>query len=309
MRGLTSKQVQVLEFIQLSLRERGYPPTLREIGTQMGIKSTNGVNDHLKALETKGYLTRDDMKSRSLRLTTRALQLLEQPPSERTGLPPGFGVVPGGLSTFAGAAANEAGELPGLSEARVAASRARGPSAGGMSATTKRAAGLGSSGHPGGSSGKGAPPPSSPIPPSGPLTWTPPEDLVDIQVLGRVAAGLPILADENIIDTVRIDRGMLNLSPTGAREVFGLRVSGDSMIEAGIQHGDYLFVRRVAAPKRGEIVVALIGEEATVKYYFPEKDHIRFQPANSQMAPIYVRAADVRSTTILGVVVGIYRRL
>jgi repressor LexA len=124
-----------------------------------------------------------------------------------------------------------------------------------------------------------------------------------------VAAGLPILADENIIDTVRIDRGMLNLSPTGAREVFGLRVSGDSMIEAGIQHGDYLFVRRVAAPKRGEIVVALIGEEATVKYYFPEKDHIRFQPANSQMAPIYVRAADVRSTTILGVVVGIYRRI
>jgi repressor LexA len=309
MRGLTSKQVQVLEFIQHSLRERGYPPTLREIGTQMGIKSTNGVNDHLKALETKGYLTRDDMKSRSLRLTTRALHLLEQPPSERTGLPPGFGVVPGGLgslpASFAGAAANEAGEPAGVSEARAGASRGR--QAPNMSATTKRAAGAGSSGHPGGA--RGASPVGSPIPPSGPLTWTPPEDLVDIQVLGRVAAGLPILADENIIDTVRIDRGMLNLSPTGAREVFGLRVSGDSMIEAGIQHGDYLFVRRVAAPKRGEIVVALIGEEATVKYYFPEKDHIRFQPANSQMAPIYVRAADVRSTTILGVVVGIYRRL
>lgn len=74
---------------------------------------------------------------------------------------------------------------------------------------------------------------------------------------------------EDVIDTVRIDRGMLNVSSSHAREVFGLRVSGDSMIEAGILPGDYLFVRRTASARRGDIVVALIGEEATVKYYFP----------------------------------------
>ena len=135
-----------------------------------------------------------------------------------------------------------------------------------------------------------------------------PQGVIDRARYGP-AAGQPILAEENVIDTVRIDRGLLNVSASGAREVFGLRVSGDSMIEAGILHGDYLFVRRTSAARRGDIVVALIHDEATVKYYFPERDHIRLQPANGRMAPILVRAADLRATTILGVVCGIYRRL
>jgi repressor LexA len=235
MRGLTPRQYQVLEYIRQSIRDRGYPPTLREIGGHMGIRSTNGVNDHLRALETKGYLTRDDMKSRSLR---------------PTNLP-----------------------LPGMTHVQVDDEAPSSPT---------------SSAH-------------------APVSMD--EDIVEIRVLGRVAAGFPILADENVIDTVRIDRGMLNVSANSAREVFGLRVSGDSMIEAGIMHGDYLFVRRVETAQRGEIVVALIGDEATVKYYFPEKDHVRFQPANHQMAAILVRATDFRKTMILGVVVGIYRRL
>jgi repressor LexA len=70
MQGLTQRQQMVLDFIRQSIQDRGYPPTLREIGARMGIRSTNGVNDHLRALERKGYLTREDMKSRALRPTS-----------------------------------------------------------------------------------------------------------------------------------------------------------------------------------------------------------------------------------------------
>lgn len=263
MRGLTLKQQQVLDFIRQSIRERGYPPTLREIGTRFGIRSTNGVNDHLKALENKGYLTREDMKSRSLRPT---------------------GLVYEEVPVSAQPSTREGGARP-LSSRSLTIPPAPGS---GVPANTVEGD-------------------DDPLPPS--EAAMPVGDLVEIKVLGRVAAGLPILADENVIDTVRIDRGMLNVSSSRAREVFGLRVSGDSMIEAGILHGDYLFVRRTASARRGDIVVALIGEEATVKYYFPEKDHLRLQPANGRMAPILVRASDMRATTILGVVCGIYRRL
>lgn len=220
MQGLTDRQQMVLDFIKESISSRGYPPTLREIGAKMGIKSTNGVNDHLRALERKGYLTREDMKSRALKPTGMA----------EVGL---GGESPAG----AHAEANEA-------------------------------------------------------------------DLVEIDILGRVAAGYAIRADEHVIDTVKIDRGMLR----GGREVFGLRVSGDSMIEAGILHGDYIFVQKKPTASRGEIVVALIHDEATVKYYYPERDYVRFQPANKDMAPILVRAQDFRDTMLLGVVVGVFRR-
>jgi len=227
--GLTERQQQVLHYIRQSINERGYPPTLREIGAHMGIRSTNGVNDHLRALERKGYLTREDMKSRALR--PRDLK-----PTERNGeVKP---TVPGAADAIP---ANDQGD----------------------------------------------------------------DELLEIPVLGRIAAGLPMLADEHILDTVRIDRTMVR----GGRDVFGLRVTGDSMIEAGILNGDYIFVRKQLNAQRGDIVVALIGDEATVKYYFPEKDYIRFQPANSQMAPILVRATDFRPTMLLGVVVGIYRKL
>ncbi len=129
--------------------------------------------------------------------------------------------------------------------------------------------------------------------------------MIEIPILGRVAAGLPILADEHVIDTVNLAPDMLR----GARDVFGLRVSGDSMIEAGILNGDYIFVRRQNTANRGEIVVALINDEATVKYFFPEKDYVRFQPANAQMAPILVRATDFRATMILGIVIGVFRKV
>jgi repressor LexA len=214
MQGLTKRQEQTLDFIRRSIEERGYPPTLREIGTYMGIRSTNGVNDHLRALERKGYLRREDMKSRALKLVDDSAR----------------------------------------SVARVMPEN---------------------------------------------------DDLTEIKVLGRVAAGLPLLAEENVVDTVRIDRMLVK----GGRDVFGLRVTGDSMIEAGILSGDYIFVRKQTNAERGDIVVALIGDEATVKYYYPERDYVRFQPANSQMAPILVRATDFRPTMLLGKVVGVYRRV
>jgi repressor LexA len=131
------------------------------------------------------------------------------------------------------------------------------------------------------------------------------DKVIEVSIVGRVAAGLPLFADENVIDTVRVDRMMLR----GGREVFGLKVTGDSMIEAGILNGDYIFVRKQSTANRGDIVVALIGDEATVKYYYPERDYVRFQPANAQMAPILVRATDFKSTMLLGVVVGVYRQL
>jgi repressor LexA len=224
MQGLTQRQQMVLDFIRQSITDRGYPPTLREIGARMGIRSTNGVNDHLRALERKGYLTREDMKSRALRPTSL-----------------------GGAS--------------GNGEAAL-----------------------------------------SPVLPGQPAND---DDLVEVQVLGRVAAGLPLFAEEHVIDTVRIDRGLLK----GGREVFGLRVQGDSMIDAGILSGDYIFVRKQLTASRGDIVVALIGDEATVKSFYPEKDYVRFQPANKTMAPILVRAIDFKPTMLLGVVVGVFRRL
>src|SRR5678816_3704882 len=137
MQGLTQRQQMVLDFIRQSISDRGYPPTLREIGARMGIRSTNGVNDHLRALERKGYLKREDMKSRALRPTD--------------------------LGTL---------DLPGVKRGDVSAANIDD------------------------------------------------SNLVEIRVLGRVAAGLPLLAEEHVIDTVKIDRGLLK----GGRELFGLKV-------------------------------------------------------------------------------------
>lgn len=220
---LTDRQKEVLEFIQESIAARGYPPTLREIGERMGIRSTNGVNDHLKALEKKGYLAREDLKSRALRPLK---------------LPVGTGV-----------GARPAGLIP-LSD-----------------------------------------------------------DVVEVPVIGRVAAGAPLLAVENVEDTVKIDRFFLGATPAGTREVFALRVKGESMIDDGIYDGDFIFVKKSLTAERGDIVVALIDDEATVKRYYPEGDVIRFQPANATMQPILVRRRDFKSVNLIGIVVGVYRKI
>jgi repressor LexA len=215
---LTDRQREILDFITQSISERGYPPTLREIGLHFGIKSTNGVNDHLRALEKKGYLQREDLKSRALRPMVSA-----------------------------------------------AASGGRG--------TARRE--------------------------------TRAADVVEVPVVGRVAAGAPLLAVENVQDTVHVDRFFIGQT----KEVFALRVKGDSMIEDGIFDGDYIFVRKQLQASRGDIVVAMIGDEATVKRYYPEGDSIRFQPANSSMQPIVVRKRDFKSVNLVGIVIGVYRKM
>jgi repressor LexA len=231
----------VLDFIRESIADRGYPPTLREIGARMGIRSTNGVNDHLRALERKGYLKREDMKSRALRPVHAANQVnAVQLPLDIT-------------RTGGGEVANNVHQLRTADDSGLSED----------------------------------------------------EDMIEIAIVGRVAAGQPILAEEHVVDTVKIDRGLVR----GGRDVFGLKVHGDSMIDAGILSGDYIFVRKQLTASRGDVVVALIGDEATVKYYYPERDYVRFQPANKTMAPILVRAVDFKPTMLLGVVIGLYRKI
>ena len=95
----------------------------------------------------------------------------------------------------------------------------------------------------------------------------------------------------------------------GERDVFGLRISGESMIEAGIHDGDYVVVKKQPEAQRGAMIIAMVGDEATCKFYFPEAQHVRLQPANAAMAPILVPKNEWRETQILGVVVGMYRKM
>ena len=110
---------------------------------------------------------------------------------------------------------------------------------------------------------------------------------------------------ENREDSVRVDRFFLG----NHRDVFSLRIQGDSMIEAGIFDGDYIFVRKAATANTGDIVVAMINDEATVKYFYPGEDRILFKPANSRLQPIEVKKSDFKPVNLLGTVVGVYRRM
>lgn len=215
MKGLTQRQRQILDFISDSVKRNGYPPTIREIGEEMQISSTNGVNDHLKALERKGFLTRDDLKSRAMRPTD-----------------------PDDIDTF--------------------------------------------------------------------LDPVESENMVDVPLWGRVAAGgLGDVQEANFDGSVQMDRLLL-----GPHEsVYALRIKGQSMIEDGIRDGDYVFVRKGPHAEQGEIVVVLVDGEATCKRIYREGDTIRLQPANAAMEPIHIHKRDFRETTVLGKVVGIYRRL
>lgn len=116
---------------------------------------------------------------------------------------------------------------------------------------------------------------------------------VSLPVVGHVTAGAPILADQNIEDYMPLPADLVNGS-----EGFVLRVHGDSMVDAGIQDGDLLIVRRQQTADNGDIVVARVGDEATVKRWYREDDRIRLQPANASMAPVYVREAVVEGKAI-----------
>ena len=120
-----------------------------------------------------------------------------------------------------------------------------------------------------------------------------------LPLVGRVAAGQPILAEENIEDYVEVPQ-----IAGGDEGEYVLKVQGDSMKNAGILEGDYVVVHTTETARNGEIVVALLGEEATVKRFFKERDHVRLQPENEALEPI--RTRDVQ---VLGRVVGVFRRV
>ncbi len=124
-------------------------------------------------------------------------------------------------------------------------------------------------------------------------------ELVDIPVLGKISAGLPALADENMEYTFPLPQDFLNSN----KQLFMLRVKGESMIEVGIEDGDLLIIEEACTARNGEIVVALVGEEATVKTFYREPDRIRLQPENRSMEPIYVK-----DMQIIGRPIGLIRR-
>ena len=207
---LTARQQEIWNYLVEYVDRHGYPPTVREIGEQVGLASPSTVHAHLANLERAGLLRRDPTKPRALELIGR----------ER-----------------------------------------REPDAG--------AAEL--------------------------------RDAARLPILGEIAAGGPLLAEQNIEDYVTM--------PSSTKGDFVLRVKGESMIEAGILDGDLVIVQRAQDARNGEIVVALAGgdeflDEATVKTFYREKDRVRLQPENASMEPIY--APHVQ---ILGRVVGVFREL
>ncbi len=207
---LSPRQQEVLSFIERFLSAEGSPPTLREIGKALGIRSTNAVNDHLNVLERKGAILRSRARSRGITVVHRAAS-------------------DGDL---------EAGS-------------------------------------------------------------------VQVPLLGRIAAGVPLLAEENVERMVHVDA---SLAPRQT-ELFALKVVGDSMIGDGIYDGDVIVVRRQETAPAGAIVVALVDGEATVKRFFRDGNVVRLQPANPAMEPILVRPEEGRDTLIQGLVITVLRQL
>ncbi len=130
-----------------------------------------------------------------------------------------------------------------------------------------------------------------------------PGGVVAIPIIGGVRAGEPILAIENLEGYLNFDRNLVN-----SENVFLLRVRGESMIDAHIQDGDFALVKQQSDAESGEIVVALIEDEATIKRIFKERDFIRLEPANPRMEPIVVKKGD-NKFTIIGKVIGIFRKI
>ena len=212
--SLNKREKSILKYIEKQIKKNGYPPSVREIGQAVGLKSTATVHGYLAALEKKGYIKKESQKGRTLKLLKGGA--LEEATQE----------------TF---------------EKDFYSNR----------------------------------------------------EMVNVPIIGKITAGEPILAVENVTDTFPIP-----LDFVGNSESFMLVVRGESMIEAGILSGDYILVRKQNTAINGEIVVALIEDEATVKTFYKEQDHIRLQPENSTMEPIIVTNCE-----ILGKFTGVFRKM
>lgn len=206
---LTKREKSIIKFIEKQISKNGYPPSVREIGAAVGLKSTATVHGYLAKLQEKGYIKKEEQKGRTLKLL-KGDNTAEEPKQLYTN-----------------------------------------------------------------------------------------KEMVEVPVIGKITAGEPILAVENITDTFPIP-----IDFVGNAESFMLKVRGESMIEAGILDGDLILVKKQNTANNGEIVVALIGDEATVKTFYKEKDHIRLQPENSALEPIIVPTCE-----ILGKVAGVFRKI
>lgn len=211
---LTDKQQQILDFVNSQVEEKGYPPSVREICSAVGFKSTSTVHSYLEKLEKSGMILKDATKPRALRVV-------------------------GSKKTY-------------------------------------------------------------PVNQESTKDYYSRKELVDVPIVGKVTAGMPILAVENIEDTFPLPVDYVQNS-----KAFMLRVQGDSMVEAGILDKDLVLVRQQSTAINGDIVVALIEDEATVKTFYKEKGYVRLQPQNQFMDPIIVRS----NLSVLGKVIGVFRKL
>ncbi len=219
---LTARQAQVLKFIISYTRQNGFPPSVRNIGDAVGLKSSSSVHSHLNALEKKGYIFRNSSSARAITVNEELLN---------------------GVEGFEDLCVEESNIEDPLEEVY--------------------------------------------------------RDIIALPLVGRVAAGSPILAEENIEETIGLPAQIV-----GDSSSFLLTIQGDSMIEAGILDGDIVVVKQQNTANNGDIVVAMIDEQCTVKSFFREPDRIRLQPQNSTMEPIY--STDV---SIIGKVTGLFRSI
>ncbi|PKP59848.1 repressor LexA [Candidatus Atribacteria bacterium HGW-Atribacteria-1] len=206
---LTERQGEILRFIILNKEKFGYPPSIPEIQKKFSFKSPNAVQDHLEALERKGYISRRAHKAR-------------------------------GIEVLVHAASNENSK----------------------------------------------------------------NNAIEIPIVGEISAGRPILAQENIEGTIVIDRSIVKNS----NGIFALRVKGDSMINAGILNGDYVIASQQPDAEQGDIVVALIEDEATVKRFYKEGNRIRLKPENDTMEPIIIKPNE-NNVRIIGKIKGVIRKI
>lgn len=209
-RKITKRQQQIYDFIRSYQKEKGYPPSVREMAAAVGLSSPSTVHAHLNALEERGLIRRDATKPRALEVF------------------------------------NQDGSTVKLAE----------------------------------------------------VTSMPDRGTIALPLVGRVAAGMPILAEQNVEDTFTLPTEIATDSSS-----FVLEVHGESMVNAGIFNGDYIIVREQPSAMNGEIVVAMIDGEATVKTFYKERGRVRLQPENDAMEPIYAE-----NPTILGKVVALMRR-
>lgn len=210
-RKITKRQQQIYEYIKSYQKEKGYPPSVREMAAAVGLSSPSTVHAHLNSLEERGLIKRDKTKPRAIEVF------------------------------------NEDGSSVKLAT----------------------------------------------------VTEVPSRGTVTLPLVGRVAAGLPILAEQNIEDSFTVPTEIATDACS-----FVLEVHGESMINVGIYNGDYIIVREQHSASNGEIVVAMIDGEATVKTFYKEQGRVRLQPENDTMEPIYAE-----NPTILGSVVALMRRL